>query len=512
MNDWTSGYVADIAYTYGYYQELQPQRLKLAFLQAGLSPPTVVNACELGFGQGLSVNVHAASSNIHWWGTDFSPAQAAFARELATVSGSDARLYDESFEEFCGRADLPEFDFIGLHGVWSWISDDNRERLTDFFRRKLRPGGVVYVSYNTLPGWAAMLPVRHLMARHAQLAAGTGEPMMKRVDNALDFAERLMALKPAYERAAPHVGTRISELRKQNRQYLAHEYFNRDWQPMHFLDAADWLQRAKLDYACSAHFHDHIGPINFTPPQEAFINTLPDRMLREAVRDFVDNTQFRRDYWVKGARPISPGEAQDEMRKLEVVLVSAVEDISLTIKTPQGEASLNAGIYGAVLEALAGHEPLAIGRLEERLAERKKANPRQTRQAVLVLAGMGHLQLAQPAAEADAAKPRCDKLNRALIDRARVDAEVSFLACPVTGAALPVPRFHQLFLLVRSQGAASAEEMAGAVWTVVQAQGQRLLREGKPVGTDQECLAFLAEEAQRFLRKALPLLDRLRVT
>ena len=41
MSDWTAGYVADIGYTYGYYTELNPLRVRLAFLKAGLVPPEV---------------------------------------------------------------------------------------------------------------------------------------------------------------------------------------------------------------------------------------------------------------------------------------------------------------------------------------------------------------------------------------------------------------------------------------------------------------------------------------
>lgn len=39
MNDWTAGYVADIGYTFGYYTELNPLRVKPAFLNAGLAFP-----------------------------------------------------------------------------------------------------------------------------------------------------------------------------------------------------------------------------------------------------------------------------------------------------------------------------------------------------------------------------------------------------------------------------------------------------------------------------------------
>ena len=87
MTDWTSGYVADIGYTYGYYTELNPLRVQLAFTHAGLVTPEFGTACELGFGQGVSANIHAAATITTWHGTDFNPAQASFAQELATVSG-----------------------------------------------------------------------------------------------------------------------------------------------------------------------------------------------------------------------------------------------------------------------------------------------------------------------------------------------------------------------------------------------------------------------------------------
>ena len=109
MSDWTSGYVAEIGYTFGYYTELNPLRIQLAFLDQGLVFPKVGTACELGFGQGLSANIHAAASDVQWSATDFNPSQASFAQELATASGSNARIFDEAFAEFANRTDLPDF-------------------------------------------------------------------------------------------------------------------------------------------------------------------------------------------------------------------------------------------------------------------------------------------------------------------------------------------------------------------------------------------------------------------
>ena len=222
MSDWTAGYVADIGYTYGYYTELNPLRARLAFLHAGLVPPSLGIHCELGFGQGVSVNIHAAASNSEWHATDFNPSQAGFAQELAQFSGAKAQLRDEAFAEFCARDDLPEFDSIGLHGIWSWISDENRAVIVEFLRRKLKVGGALYISYNTQPGWAAMVPMRGLLTEHAGVMGSEGSGIIARIDKALDFAERLLATEPAFARANPAVAERIKQMKGQNRNYLAH--------------------------------------------------------------------------------------------------------------------------------------------------------------------------------------------------------------------------------------------------------------------------------------------------
>jgi hypothetical protein len=115
MADWTSGYVADLGYTFGYYPELNPLRSRLLLLHARLALPKLGTACELGFGQGVSVNVHAAASTTRWYGTDFNPAQASFASWPPAMPTAPA--YDQSFAEFCTRDDLPDFDFIAVHGI-----------------------------------------------------------------------------------------------------------------------------------------------------------------------------------------------------------------------------------------------------------------------------------------------------------------------------------------------------------------------------------------------------------
>ena len=132
---WNAGYVTDVNYTFGYYSELNPLRAAYALAMAAAEAPKIRNACELGFGQGLSTVIHAAAqSGTQWWGTDFNPSQALFAQNLAAQSGSGARLYDQAFDEFCARDDLPDFELgwwlvvisagaVGLFALWRIVRD-----------------------------------------------------------------------------------------------------------------------------------------------------------------------------------------------------------------------------------------------------------------------------------------------------------------------------------------------------------------------------------------------------
>jgi SAM-dependent methyltransferase len=510
MIDWTTGYVVDLGYTYGYYTELNPQRMRLAFLSAGLAMPEVRTACELGFGQGMSANIHAASSTTEWWGTDFNPAQAAFAQQLADISGANAKLYDQAFADFCARPDLPGFDYIGLHGIWSWISDENRSVIVDFIRRKLKVGGVLYISYNTMPGWAAMVPMRHLLTEHAEVMAAPGRGTVSRIDAAIEFAEKLLATNPLYARAHPQVVERIRKIKEQNRHYLAHEYFNRDWHPMPFADMAQWLSSAKLSYACSAHYLDHVDTVNLTPDQQAFLKEVPDAMFRETVRDFMVNQQFRRDYWVKGARKLSGLDQVELLRRQRLMLTLDRAEVTLKATGALGEATLQDAVYGPILDTLADHQPKTLHRVEEQVRDKRITFP-QVLQAMMVLTGNGALQAAQDETVARKAKATADRLNAHLMDRARGSSDINYLASPVTGGGVIVSRFGQLFLLARAQGRKQPQEWAAYAWQTIAAQGQRLIKDGRTLESADENLAELTRQAQEFADKRMPVLKALAI-
>jgi SAM-dependent methyltransferase len=504
MSSWTDGYVSEINYTHGFYRELTPSFLAFCMMLKGLRTPPLGPTfayCELGCGQGFSTNlIAAANPRGDFWATDFNPAHAAGAQHLAQAAGTpNVRFFDKSFAELL-ETDTPAFDLIALHGIYSWISPENRATIREFIRRRLKFGGVVYASYNCLPGWSPVMPLRQLMIEHA---AGSTEPMAARIDKAIEFAGRLQGLKAGYFDKNPGVAPRLEGLRGMSRNYLAHEYFNRDWQPQYFAEVAREMAEAKLGFAASANPADHVDAVNLSAEQQEVLAGVADPLFRETVRDYFLNQQFRKDVFVKGAVRLAPQEQTELLLATRFALTVPREDVPLKATFARGEVALQEATYVPVLDALA-KGPATLGQLLATDAVREVGLPRLV-QAVTVLTATGHAAPCLPVDGEDERAVRVRAFNDAVIDRARFSDQLAALASPVTGGGVAVGRIEQLFLAAMRKG----QNPAQAVWDVLAAQGQRLVNDGKPIEDAEANLAELRARAETFRTKMVPVLKQL---
>lgn len=509
MANWSEGYVSDIGYTYGYYAELNPNSVKIPFLMAGLEAPKFTTACELGFGQGVSINAHAAASDIEWYGTDFNPSQASFAQELSNVSGSNAHLYDQSFSEFCSRDDLPDFDFIGLHGIWSWVSNENRAIITDFIRRKLKVGGVLYISYNTLPGWSAASPIRHMLTEHDHMHGSRSQGIGKRVKASIEFTQDLLKLCQPLVNQVPSIPERLDTISKQNPNYLAHEYFNRDWQPMYFSEMADWLSPTKTNFACSASFLEDYAPSNYTADQREFIKSIDDPMFTQSVKDYIHNKQFRRDYWVKGSRNISTAKSEQTWHQLRFMMISNAENIKFEVKGSIGTVTLRDDIYQRVVDLLSDHKIHQVAELQNRLPDNFQQN--WLFESLAILHSQGAIILVQDDDIIESVREQCRKLNTYLMQQSLVSPELTALVSPLTGSALTYGRFPLIFLYAYIQGKKSRQEWVDYAWQVLKKNNQLLLKDGNTLQEEKDNIKELNRMVDDFEKNTLPLAKRLQI-
>ncbi|WP_235603100.1 class I SAM-dependent methyltransferase [Piscirickettsia litoralis] len=134
-----------------------------------LHPKKIFRYCELGSGNGVTANILAASfPEAEFHAIDFMPVHIANARHLADEAELNNMHFHETSFQDADQLNLGKFDYIVLHGVYSWISEKNRLAVCEFIKDHLNTGGIVYNSYNSMPGWSHVLPFREAINSMSQ--------------------------------------------------------------------------------------------------------------------------------------------------------------------------------------------------------------------------------------------------------------------------------------------------------------------------------------------------------
>jgi len=488
--------------------------LRYPLVLKGVLPPRwpPLRYLELGFGQGVTINVLAAACEGEFWGVEFNPAHVTHAEEMRAAAGSNCVLLETSFEEFAQRNDLPTFDVIALHGVWSWIAKSDRQTIVDLIRRLLVPGGVVYISYNTLPGWSDGAPLRYLLKFHNDNVSSPNDGIRKRIEEAVAFVRSLENAKAVFFRAHPGASARLKRIASQDPRYTAHEYLTDNWQPDYFAHVARALSEAKLSFAASSNILDRFNPTAISAEGRKLLATVDDTVLRETIFDYLGNQQFRRDLFVKGLRMLPAGEQTAELQAIRFMVTRTAADLRSTLNEACENWKLNDELYGSLTQALIseGFRPKSLESLHQAIG-RERFSVKELVAAVSILVGTGCVGFVQDEAAAEKAKPRCLALNTWIIRRSRLSGELSYLASPTVGNGILVPRVVLNMLLGMEQAGTQPKALAAFVWSLLKAKGLKVRKDGKDLLTDEENLAQLESVAATFVSEQLPLLQALRV-
>lgn len=513
MSGWGSGYVTDLAYGAAFFSEQSPENLRLACLLNGFETVPIDRGfayCELGCGEGLTAMVFAAANpNGRFVAVDFNPAHIAQARTLAEASGlANIEFLECSFEDLIrdnGSA-LPQFDFITLHGVYSWVNRENREAIVRFIDRHLKSGGVVYISYNAMPGWALGQPVQRLLHDIGALGAGRSD---RKITWALSLLEKL---KDAEARAFVNNSFVDKVLKARGRsqeRYLAHEYLNDHWNPMYHADVARDLSAAKLAYVGSASLTANFAELVVTPAQHEIVNGVESPELQETLKDLCANRRFRQDVFVRGPRRMTANRQDALLRRIKLMLTVPRSEFKMRISVLSGNADLQPVIYGAIADALA-ERPHAVGELLDLPEIRGKSD---ISAAVIVGVLVGADQAASWLETAETVDPApSERLNAVLLDRI---GEVSpnsgiGLAVPGMGSGISINLPEAFVLRHWATGDdLDIDVLAHGLSRMVAAQGQRLLKDGEPAETEEAALEVARSIVRRVTSLLMPIWQRL---
>ena len=506
---WSKGYVADIGYTAGFYRETTPAHMAFAALAAGRSPERALkpsSVLELGFGQGFGLCVLAAANpDVAFEGLDFNPEHVAHARRLIEGAAlTNVKVDEVGFEEAAARDGNNDVDVVSLHGIFSWVDRPAQDAIVSIIRQRLRPNGMAYVSYNCLPGWAPIAPIRHLMMEVKKRNAGRSE---RQLALALDLVKKLRQGNAGYFAANSVAAQHVDHMLSLDRTYLAHEYLDAHWELLQFSEAAERLSAAKLNYVCSATMSENIDQYAVPPELQPLLAETDDPVLKEIIRDFACAKRFRRDIYVRGSTSLTEAELTSMLRKTSFALALPRKHVTLKFIGPLSELTGHEDIYHPILDALADQN----ASFDELLALKAFG---ETRRAMLLdcLALLVHshqvLPILAPVADVEAAH----RFNRMVVGHARAGRIYSHLASPVARTGVPVNDFGLLTLAAIYDGRADdAAAVARHAMSILNVMGRRPMKEGKSLSDDGEAIVFLAQTMQPILNDMVPIWRRLGV-
>ncbi|MFN3360385.1 MAG: class I SAM-dependent methyltransferase [Pseudanabaenaceae cyanobacterium] len=501
---WNEGYVSEIEYTFGFYRELSPIWIDFATLLRGLRHDYNSHNftyCELACGQGLTTAILAACyPQAQFYATDYNPQHIVTARGLVEGAGlTNVQFYDDSFKQFLHR-DLPQFDFICLHGIYSWISVDNRRAIVSFIKEKLKPGGAVYVSYNCMPGWGAAAPMQYLLRWQSKRSPGN---IMQKMNSALDLVSKMIELNAPYFVQNPILKSRYERYSKQDRLYLIHEYLNEHWQALYFEQVAAEMNDAKLSFVASASILDQIDNVTIAPNLMPLYNEVTNPVEKEQMNDFLTNAQFRRDLFYRGVGKLSGGQHLQQLQQQRFTLIVNPKEVKYEHTFTAGQAKLQENIYQPIVQILQD-SVLTFGELQNQLTG---MTPQNLFQAIVIFTGLGYFHPVLPPEGYQERKAITDRFNRFVIEQSPHSAQLSFLASPVLGNGIQVNRVEQMFMLAMSYQKSPVD----FAWQILASQNQKMIVEGKTLETPEENVAHLKKVWEEFRSSRLPLLQRLGV-
>lgn len=469
MSDWAGGYFTGRAYPRSFWRETAPAFLACLLALRGRRVPDFARPfrfLDLGCGSGSGAALLAAANpQGEFIGVDFSPDHILEARALAEAAGlSNLHFLEAGFADLleAGEA-IGTVDVLVCHGVYTWVGAEQRRAIVEIMRRHVATGGLVYVGYNAMPGWAPMMPFRHLVQRLAEGRPPAGAESA--MGEARAILEALRAEQAGYMRDNGPVARRLDAFDDGAPGYLAHEYLPAAAGALWHDEVARDLAEARLSYLGAAQLAENFDSINIAEPMRARVAEAEAQGVGEIVRDLVVNQSFRMDVFTRGSVHVSAAEAGAAFEGVAVALTAPPPEPPV-IRTAQGEMALSGAVAEPVLESLA-EGPATVGDLVARGAGRG-LDAQPVRQVVTALLAGGIVSPVATLAPSAAAAAACDAFNRVVLTRARDGRPLPALASPLLGSGIPVGVAEQRAL-------AGADPRAG--WDAGDAEAMRALDE-----------------------------------
>ncbi len=439
-----------------FQKDVAPSYLDHACIVSGFAPPpgspvgegvgAGFSYCELYCGSGITAALLAAANPLG----DF---HAIDAREALLGSGKaladDARVRNVTFHhaamEAAQELSLPQFDYIVVDGVYSWVPARERALILGFIRRFLKPGGAAFLSYNARPGWDRLEAFRRLFI---ETARGRNVDPRQHLQFTRELYAKLYAAKVPAIAAGGVPPAVLKDLDNLPIDALVTDYANDFARPLYVTEAIADMAAADCVLAGSADMTESLAVLMGHEPFKSTLGGLPTPSSRELVKDYLRNTRSRRDVFVRGGRRLAADNREMMMNGLAFALEMPAASVRFKSRLPFGAIDFD-NVHARALVAALAAGPRTLGDLIARaLAE--GAEPQTVVGDLHALLLTGQVRPVYRAAP-EAAQTVCDM--QAVIRRRAGTREAIAVLPSTVGTAFTVPVPDQIFTGSAAHGA-----------------------------------------------------------
>ena len=274
----------------------------------GLSPDPAATARILEIGSSYGGNLISQAlfyPQATFTGIEIAPTQVSVGKTYIDQLGiTNLDLLEGDVNE--SHDHLGTYDYIIAHGFYSWVDEDTKDNFLRLCKEHLAENGILYMSYNTYPGWHKMDSIRALL-EFANKDIDTLNHREK-VRHGKTVASKLGALMLEYDTVKAQQGAFLQSLRQTLQKqdcYVGHDHLEPVNTPVYFHQCMDHMAEYGFTYLCDCDLNLSFPAVYDETLRTKLQELAPhDPLAREQYIDFMLNTAFRKSLFThKGATP-----------------------------------------------------------------------------------------------------------------------------------------------------------------------------------------------------------------
>jgi len=274
----------------------------------GLSPAPASTARILEIGSSYGGNLISQAlfyPRATFTGIEIAPTQVSVGKTYIDQLGiTNLNLLEGDVNE--SHDLLGTYDYIIAHGFYSWVDEETKNNFLRLCKELLAENGILYISYNTYPGWHKMDSVRALL-EFANKDVDTLNHREK-VRHGKTVASKLGALMLEYDTVKAQQGPFLQSLRQTLQKqdcYVGHDHLEPVNTPVYFHQCIDHMTEHGFTYLCDCDLNLSFPAMYDETLRTKLQELAPhDPLAREQYIDFMLNTAFRKSLFThKGATP-----------------------------------------------------------------------------------------------------------------------------------------------------------------------------------------------------------------